>query len=46
MMDFSIILNKKNMDETHNDFMNKTGDFGHNANEKNSIWDISCIEKK
>ncbi len=46
-MDFSIVLNKRNADETQNDFLNKTGDFGQqNAAEKHSIWDISCIEKK
>ena len=46
MMDFSVVLNKRNVDETHNDFLNKTGDFGQNVAEKHSIWDISCIEKK
>lgn len=42
MMDFSVILNKKQGDETHIDFgLNKTG-MGNMANE---IWDISCIGK-
>jgi hypothetical protein len=45
-MDFSIVLNKKNPDETQNDFFNKTGDFHQVHNEKQTIWDISCIEKK
>jgi hypothetical protein len=43
MMDFSVVLNKRNIDETQNEFLNKTGEFGHNDNEKHSIWDISCI---
>lgn len=43
-MDFSIILNKKNNDDTANfgDFaLNKTG----LANVTNNAWEISCINK-
>jgi len=41
MMDFSVILNKKNHDETNLEFVDKTalGNFAHD------IWDISQIGK-
>ena len=46
MMDFSIVLNKKQVDETgYGDFLNKTNDFVSVIAERNA-WDISCIEKK
>jgi hypothetical protein len=46
-MDFSIVLNKKQVDETgYGEFLNKTNDLIVSHIAERNVWDISCIEKK
>lgn len=46
-MDFSIILNKKQIDDTKFDDLEKTGGFGNALGNVTNVnmWDISCINK-